>query len=91
MSSSSAEASVNDPPKKESLLADARTVAAMLGISRTTFFTMRAGGKVPKPIKLGRCVRWRIAEIEEWVQSDCPPLDRWEAMRKQLSPSRVKR
>jgi excisionase family DNA binding protein len=65
----------------EVLLLDAVSVAEMLNISRTTFYALKAAGRLPKPIRLGRCVRWRIEEIKEWVNVGCPPLHRWEAMR----------
>lgn len=65
------------PSEQPKLLIDAATLAARLSISRTSLFTMKAAGRLPKPIRLGRSVRWNAKEIEAWVDANCPPLHVW--------------
>jgi predicted DNA-binding transcriptional regulator AlpA len=64
------------------LIAD--TVAARLaGVSRTTWHCLRAAGKLPPSINLGRSVRWRHAEIVAWVAAGCPDAATWAVMEDQ--------
>lgn len=44
------------------LLSD-NTSAALLGISRATFWRRVKDGVLPKPIKLGGVTRWRRSEL----------------------------
>ncbi|MCK1626569.1 DNA-binding protein [Bradyrhizobium sp. 160] len=37
--------------------------ASLLGVSVTTFWRWIAGGRAPKPIKLGKLSRWPKSEI----------------------------
>jgi predicted DNA-binding transcriptional regulator AlpA len=62
------------------LLIDARGLAALLGLSRNTVWKLSATGRLgPRPIHLGRCVRWRVAEVKAWVDAACPPRGQWPA------------
>ena len=49
-------------PLETMLLAD-RDGAAMLGISRATFWRRVADGTLPRPIRLGGVTRWRQDEL----------------------------
>lgn len=66
----------------EQFLISAETTARLLGISRSAFYSLLSSGRIgPLPVRLGRSVRWRIHEIRDWVESGCPPHDRWQAVR----------
>jgi predicted DNA-binding transcriptional regulator AlpA len=55
--------------------------AALCGISRPTWHRLRAAGKVgPAPVRLGRCVRYRKAEVESWIAANCPDAKTWAAI-----------
>jgi len=56
-------------------------VADALGISTRQIWKMLAAGRLPEPIRLGRCVRWRLDEIRAWVAAGCPVRAEWEAQR----------
>src|SRR5207244_412745 len=53
------------------LLAD-RAAAALCGLSRASWHRLRAAGKLPPSIKLGRSVRWRADEIAAWDRARLP-------------------
>lgn len=68
----------NSATSSASLLIDARDAARLLGISRSSFWSLLAAGRVPPPVfRAGRVVRWNRQEIESWVSSGCPVVDRW--------------
>lgn len=55
--------------------------ARMLGISRAHLYNLRASGRLgPRAIRLGRSVRFEVAEIRAWIAAGAPPADRWAAM-----------
>lgn len=45
-------------------------VEKILGIRRSTIYKLMRQGKLPEPIKISPgCVRWRRAELEDWINS----------------------
>ena len=53
---------------EELLLLDARRSAGLLGISRALFYRLHASGELGSaPVRLGGAVRWRKAELLDWV------------------------
>ena len=61
----------------EKLLLSADDCAAVLGISRSTWYAMYQSGKTPLGLKLNRCHRWSADELRAWVAAGCPPRKRW--------------
>ncbi|MSR60318.1 MAG: DNA-binding protein [Planctomycetaceae bacterium] len=61
------------------LLLTSDALARLLRISKRSLMRLRSRGKLPRPIQLGRSVRWRTAEIREWVEAGCPPMSTWES------------
>lgn len=61
----------------EQLLLDAPQVAALLGIGISTLYKLNSGGRLPEPLRLGACVRWRRAEVADWIAAGCPARGRW--------------
>ena len=58
------------------LLISADELARLLGISTRTIWRRLSGGEIPKPVRLGKSVRWRLADIEAWIDGGCiPPGD----------------
>ncbi|MGD9690824.1 MAG: helix-turn-helix transcriptional regulator [Phycisphaerales bacterium] len=53
------------------LTVDAAGAAALVGVSRSFWMKMHAQGRTPDPIRLGRRVLWRVADIETWVARGC--------------------
>jgi predicted DNA-binding transcriptional regulator AlpA len=69
----------NDDASK--LLLRAAEVALALGIGKRHLAALNSSGRLPRPIQLGRSVRWRAEEIRDWVAAGAPCRDRWEQMR----------
>lgn len=63
---------------KPPLLLSAKELARLLGIHRSSVFALRNSGRLPKPVRLGRSVRWILAEIQEWISAGTPPLAAWQ-------------
>jgi predicted DNA-binding transcriptional regulator AlpA len=62
---------MEDEPMKtvtNELLIDSNGVAKMLNVSKRHVERMAQLGDLPPPVRLGkRIVRWRVAEIQDWV------------------------
>lgn len=60
---------------------NARELAERLGISERHVWRLHNGGKLPRPVRLGRSVRWLVAEIDDWLKADTPDRARSAAMK----------
>ena len=59
----------------------AQQLADRLGASLRHIRRLDSAGKLPKPVRLGRSVRWPVTEIESWLGAGAPDRQRWQAMR----------
>lgn len=64
------------------LAVSATELATCLGVSLRHVRRLDALGKLPEPIRLGRSVRWPVAEIDAWLAAGAPDRHKWNAMRK---------
>ncbi len=64
-------------PVNNPLLLDARSAAALIGVSRSAWWVYHNAGKCPKPIQLGGRTLWRADELRAWVAVGCPPRTKW--------------
>ncbi|MFH1731224.1 MAG: DNA-binding protein [Planctomycetota bacterium] len=60
------------------ILIDAKRAAALCGVSARHWATLDSEGLIPAPVRLGRRVLWRRAELGSWVAAGCPPRLRWQ-------------
>lgn len=60
--------SIDATPK----LINAEELAKLMDVSERTLWRLLSGGKVPKPVRIGRSTRWRLAEVTEWIDRGCP-------------------
>jgi predicted DNA-binding transcriptional regulator AlpA len=66
------------------LLVDADGVAAMLGVSRRTVYSMQSSGELgPMALTVGGRKLWRTAELTAWVAAGCPHREVWLELQKQ--------
>ncbi|MHC4063599.1 MAG: helix-turn-helix transcriptional regulator [Planctomycetota bacterium] len=56
----------------------------MLGLSLRTVRTLDSAGKLPRALKIGRSVRWHVAEIERWLAAGTPDRRAWESLKKTI-------
>jgi predicted DNA-binding transcriptional regulator AlpA len=63
----------------EPLLVDRRELARLLSRSLASLDRDTAAGRVPRPLKIGASVRWKLSEIRAWVAAGCPDRETWEA------------
>ena len=66
----------------EPLLVDAQQLALMIGLSLRTIRRMDAAGRLPRPVRIGNCTRWRVSEIRAWSEAGCPDRAAWEQQRR---------
>lgn len=59
----------------------AADAARFIGVSPSHFYALQKTGRLPLPVRLGRCVRWRRAELSAWMDAGCPALERWNVMK----------
>lgn len=48
--------------------ANATQLAECLGLSRSGLYALQRRGDFPAGIKLGRCRRWAVSQIKEWLE-----------------------
>ncbi len=70
----------------ERLALSAASVAKLLGISERHLWALNSSGRLPRPVRLGRAVRWSVSELRDWLAAGSPPRDRWQAMRNGGAP-----
>jgi len=70
------------------LALSADEVAVLLGISRAHVWKLASTGRLPKPVRLGRAVRWDRKNLEAWLAAGAPSRDRWESERSSTAPNR---
>lgn len=42
-------------------------VAGLLGVSKRTVWRLVSGRRLPQPVAIGRCKRWRQTDVERFV------------------------
>jgi predicted DNA-binding transcriptional regulator AlpA len=72
---------VNTQRTDDALLIPDVRAAALAGVSRAHWHRLRAAGKLPPPVRLGRKVLWRRSEVIGWIDAGCPDGRTWAAMR----------
>ena len=51
-------------------------VANRLRLSTRQVWKLADSGHMPKPVRIGRSVRWRASDIDAWVEADCTTPER---------------
>ncbi|QEG37724.1 helix-turn-helix transcriptional regulator [Bythopirellula goksoeyrii] len=60
------------PPKQSVQLIAAEELAEMLDVSTRTVWRLLSTGQLVQPLRIGGSVRWRIDEVQEWINNGCP-------------------
>lgn len=56
-------------------LIDVQEFAQLLSVSTRTVWRMLSHGKLVAPVRIGGSVRWRLADVERWIEDGCPTQD----------------
>jgi len=56
-------------------LIDVGELSRVTGLSKPTLWRHHEAGLIPAGMKIGRAVRWRLADITRWIESGCPRRD----------------
>jgi len=65
------------PDTAAPMLLDAEALGRQLGLSTRTVRRMDTSGLLPRPVRIGRNVRWRWPEVIAWTKAGCPERDLW--------------
>lgn len=76
---------MNERTISQKLALPAAEVAKLLTVSERHVSALNASGRLPRPIKLGRSVRWPVDELRAWLAAGAPSRDKWEAMQKGIN------
>jgi len=71
----------------KTLLLTAHELGFLLGVGKSTIWTWHSSGKIPHPIKIGGCTKWRRDEIKEWIRFGSPGRIKWDGYKKNLGYS----
>ena len=66
------EKEIENPKAIEPVLVDVPWIARALGCSERHVHRMKSAGQMPKPVRLGRLLRWDRKVLEAWIASGCP-------------------
>jgi len=53
-------------------------VAERLSVSPRAVWKWVSAGRMPAPVRIGRSVRWRARDIDEFIRLGCPSRERFE-------------
>lgn len=65
------------------LMVDSDDMAVFLGVSKRVMTQLASTDRVPCPCRLGfgKCFRWSVLELLEWVEAGCPRRRKWIELR----------
>ena len=55
--------------REQKLLLTSQEVAKCLGVHPRTLLRAAQRGDLPKPVRIGRLIRWSARAIDEWLQN----------------------
>ena len=56
------------------LLMNAAEVAKALNVSERSIWRLLSAGKMPRPVRIGGSTRFRVRDIENWIDAGCPTV-----------------
>jgi predicted DNA-binding transcriptional regulator AlpA len=68
------------PQTPEPLVYTTADLVVVLRTSAATLHRMKAAGKLPRPIRWGGKLCWRVADVQAWVAAGMPDLKTWEVL-----------
>lgn len=77
-------------PDDSGLLIGIKTVAKLLSVSPAHLRRLLDLKAIPESVHLGRLMRWRVTEVLEWIESDCPMQKAWEIKKQEAARRKLK-
>ncbi len=59
-------------------LLSVRELANRLKVSTRHVWSLLSSGRLPEPVRVGRSVRWRADDIDQWIRLGCPNREKFE-------------
>ena len=72
---------VSEPVSEPEILLSSREAAKLLDISERTLWGFAKSGRILKPIRIGKSVRWNAHELRRWADAGCPSNEEWLEMK----------
>lgn len=72
------DADAGTAPELTLLAVRGEKAARLLDISGQSFRRLDLAGQLPKPVHLGKCRRWVVADLKAWLDAGSPPRHQWE-------------
>ena len=69
------------PAAIEPLALSAGQAAQALNVSERHFWALNSSGRLPRPVRFGRAVRWPVDELRAWLAAGSPERGPWESSR----------
>lgn len=63
----------------ETQLLKAKELGRLLALSQRQIFRLNSCGKLPRPVRIGGAVRWKLADVTRWQDLNCPDRKEYEA------------
>jgi len=63
-------------------LLTAKQLGLLLALSKRQIFRLNSCGKLPKPLRIGGAIRWKLVDITCWQDLNCPDRREYEARQK---------
>lgn len=57
------------PAQSPYYLVDMKYITALLKVTNKWIYQLIKEGKFPEPIKLGRASRWKLIDVEAWIEA----------------------
>ncbi len=80
----------NDIVPEPDRLIKTEEIAKIVDVSRTKLHELRTLGHLPKPVKFGRSLRWRLSDIYRWIDVGCPRVREFEKIKRKKKLGAVK-
>ena len=71
---------MNEVKNQAFQLLSAKQLGAKLNLSKRQIFRLNSCGKLPKPLRIGRSIRWSESTISKWLSVGAPDRKTFEAM-----------
>jgi predicted DNA-binding transcriptional regulator AlpA len=69
---------------EQPMVLSAMRLSQRLGVSLRHIRRMDSAGKLPRPVRLGKVVLWKVDEINAWLNAGAPDRKTWEQMKKEV-------